>query len=263
MGGLLVLDSASTLVSNPAKYRVLLCGIFSPLAALVLYVLIYGILTRFSKDLEKDWLFRLSLATAGMIMPFLLTLVLAWKESRRHALFLSGKIGLVIACLSLALVWKPAEDGIQRWKQSRNQAMRNVAAPLFETLDLDGKTQRLADHRGDVVVVNIWATWCGPCRAEMPRLDRMYQSRKHQRFIVFGLSDEDAAKQRDFLKEIPVSYPLLTVRGSVPDLYRDIARYPAIFLIDRNGQLQPAPGPDQPFGALQSAVDRLLATGPS
>jgi hypothetical protein len=64
-------------VNKLAKYRVLLCGIISPLAALVLYVLIYGTLTRFSKDLEKDWLFRLSLATLGMILPFLLTLVLA------------------------------------------------------------------------------------------------------------------------------------------------------------------------------------------
>lgn len=230
---------------------------------MVLYALIYGILTRFSQDLEKDWLLRLSLATLGMILPFLLTLVLAWKDSRRQKLFLSGKIGLVIACLSLALVWKPAEDGIQRWKQSRNQAMRNVVAPSFETLDLDGKTQRLADHRGDVVLVNIWATWCGPCRAEMPQLDRLYQSRKNQGFIIFGLSDEDAEKQRDFVKEIPVSYPLLTVGGNIPDLYRDIARYPAIFLIDRNGQLQPAPGPDQPFEALRSAVDQLLATGPA
>lgn len=245
------------------KYRVLLCGIFSPLAALVLYALIYGTLTRFSKDLEKDWLVRLSLATLGMTLPFLLTLVFAWKDSRRRALFLSGKIGLVIACLSLALVWKPAEDGIQRWKQSRNQAMRNVAAPPFETLDLDGKTQRLADHHGDVVLVNIWATWCGPCRAEMPQLDRLYQSRRNQGFIVFGLSDEDAATQKDFLKEIPVSYPLLTVRGNISDLYRDIARYPATFLIDRNGQLQPAPGPDRPFEALQSAVDQLLTTGHS
>jgi thiol-disulfide isomerase/thioredoxin len=253
----------ATLVNKLTKYRVLLCGILSPLAAAVLYVLIYGILTRLSKDVEQDWLFRLSLATLGMILPFVLTFVLAWKDSRRHALLLSGKIGLIIACLSLVLIWKPVEDGIQRSKQSRNQAMRNVAAPAFETLDLDGNTQRLADHRGDVVLVNIWATWCGPCRAEMPKLDRLYRTRKGQRFIVFGLSDEETMRQKEFLKEIPVSYPLLTVRGNIPELYRDIARYPAIFLIDRNGQLQPAPGPDQPFEALQTTVDHLLAAGPS
>ena len=81
-----------------AKYRVLLCGILSPLAALgtLRMFLSTETLTRFSKDLERDWLFRLSLATFGMILPFLLTFVLAWKDSRRHALSLSSKIGLII-----------------------------------------------------------------------------------------------------------------------------------------------------------------------
>ena len=55
-----------------------------------------------------------------------------------------------------------------------------------------------------------------------------------------------------------MTYPLLTVRGQVPSLCRDIARYPAMFLIDRQGRLQPAPGPDQPFDSLQGAVDTLL-----
>ena len=56
--------------------------------------------------------------------------------------------------------------------------------------------------------------------------------------IVFGLSDEDL--QHKFVEQVPVSYPLFTLRGNVPSFYRDIARYPAIFLIDRQGRLQPA-----------------------
>ena len=60
---------------------------------------------------------------------------------------------------------------------------------------------------------------------------------------------------------VPVTYPLLTMSGQVPNLYRDIARYPAMFLIDREGRLQTAPGPDQPFEEVQAAVDRLLKTG--
>jgi hypothetical protein len=64
--------------------------------------------------------------------------------------------------------------------------------------------------------------------------------------------------QRKFLEQIAVSYPLLTIKGQVPNLYRDIARYPAIFLIDRGGRLQPAPSPDQPFGKVEAAVDALL-----
>ena len=152
-------------------------------------------------------------------------------------------------------------DGILRSRQSRNLALRDVTAPLFDTPDLLGKTQRLADEKGKVVLVNIWATWCGPCRQEMPKLDRLYRERQSQGFIVFGLSDESVDQQRKFLEHVPVSYPLLTVSGSIPSLYRDIARYPAIFLIDRQGRLQPAPGPDQPFAKVEAAVDALLATG--
>src|SRR4029077_78885 len=244
-----------------SKYRVLLSGILSPLAALVFYALVYSILTRASADLEKDWLFRVSLSTLTMTLPFLFTFTLAIRDGRRHSFSLSGKIGFAIAILSLGLAWKPVSDGIIRWKQSRNMAMRDVAAPPFETVDLDGRTQRLEDQRGKVVLINIWATWCGPCRTEMPKLDRLYQERRDQGFIVFGLSDEDVAVQRRFLKQIAVSYPLLTINGKVPNLYRDIARYPAIFLIDRGGKLQLAPSPDQPFEKVEAAVDVLLKSG--
>ena len=150
------------------------------------------------------------------------------------------------------------DDGISRWKQQRNLAMQGVPAPSFDTLDLDGKPQRLADHKAQVVVVNIWATWCGPCRAEMPKLDRLYQEHKNDGLAVFGISSEDADLQRRFHSLVPVTYPLLTTSGQVPSLYRDIARYPATFLIDRQGRLQPAPGPDQPFEQLQEQVERLL-----
>ncbi len=244
-----------------SKYRVLISGILSPLAAVLLYVVVYGVLTRNSTDLEKDWLFRLSLSTLAMTVPFLVTLALAMKDRRRHTFSMGGKVGLAIAVLSLGLAWKPVSDGILRSRQSRNLALRGVAAPLFDTPDLLGKSQSLGDQKGKVVLVNIWATWCGPCRQEMPKLDRLYRDRQSQGFIVFGLSDESVDQQRKFLERVPVSYPLLTISGSVPSLYRDIARYPAIFLIDRQGRLQPAPGPDQPFAKVEAAVDALLATG--
>jgi thiol-disulfide isomerase/thioredoxin len=244
-----------------SNYRVLVSGILSPLAALFFYGLVYATLTRGSVDREKDWLFRLSLSTLAMTVPFLVTLVLAIKDRRQHALSLSGKVGLAIAILSLGLAWKPVSDGITRSKQSRNLTLRDVAAPSFVTVDILGKTQRLGDHKGEVVLVNIWATWCGPCRSEMPKLDGLYQERKNQGFIVFGLSDEGVDVQRKFVEQVPVSYPLLTLSGEVPNLYRDIARYPAIFLIDRRGQLQPAPSPDQPFKKVEAAVDALLNSG--
>jgi peroxiredoxin len=112
-------------------------------------------------------------------------------------------------------------------------AMRDVDAPPFETLDLYGKTQRLQDHKGKVVLVNIWATWCAPCREEIQRLESLYQQHRDQGLAVFGLSDENLDLQRKYVQQVHVTYPLLTLRGQVPKFYRDIARYPAIFLIDR------------------------------
>jgi hypothetical protein len=93
----------------------------------------------------------------------------------------------------------------------------------------------------------------------VPRSNRTHNGRA---YASFGLSDEDVSVQQKYLEKVPVSYPLLTQKGKVPNLYRDIARYPAIFLVDRSGRLQPAPGPDQPFEKLQVAVDNLLNKRP-
>lgn len=267
------------------QYLVLILGALSPFLAWSFYGLTYSTMTSASTNRESDWLFRLVISALAMTVPFLATALLAWvgwRQQRTHEATTRSekrrqqrstpvspnrtpwivKIGLTVAALSLLLLWKPIGDGTSRWKQQHNLAMSGVPAPAFDTLDIDGNKQRLADHKGQVVVVNIWATWCGPCRAEMPALDRMYQQEKDQGLAVFGISSEDADLQRQFRQIVPVTYPLLTVSGEVPQMYRDIARYPAMFLIDRQGHLQPAPGPDHPFEELQAAVDRLLKAAP-
>jgi peroxiredoxin len=93
----------------------------------------------------------------------------------------------------------------------------------------------------------------------MPLLDHLYRDRKGRGLAVFGVSGESVQTQQKFLGKVPVSYPLLTLEGQVPSLYRDIVRYPATFLIDRKGELEPAPDPEQSFDKLVSAVDSLLA----
>ena len=241
-----------------SQYRVLLAGILSPIAALVCYAIVYMTLTNLSHDHERDWLFRLSMATLSMSVPFLITIALAVKDRRIRPLSRSAKAGLVLAALSLGLAWQPISDGVIRWKQIRNLAMNNVPAPAFDTTDTQGIRQRLQDQKGKVVLVSIWATWCGPCREEMPKLDELYRQRKDEGFMVYGFSTEAPDLQRKFAQRVTVSYPLLTSGPGVPEFYKDIVRYPAFILIDRNGQLQTAPSADEGLAKLQAVVDGLL-----
>jgi peroxiredoxin len=242
-------------------YPTLIAGLASPFAAAALGALTYSTLTRASADRDADFVFRLSMTALAMTLPFVVTAVLAIGDRRRGNFGRAAKAGLLLALLSLALTWLPIRGAIRRSNQAALLALEDVAAPEFETRDIHGKTHRLSDHRGKVVLVNIWATWCPPCRKEMPDLDQLYKSRADQGFIVFGLSTEDPELQRDFAEEkVSVTYPLLTLEGEVPEIYRTTARYPANYLIDRQGRLTPAPSTEQPFENLVAKVDSLLAS---
>jgi thiol-disulfide isomerase/thioredoxin len=241
------------------KYKVLAAGILSPPAAAFLGLYAYARLTRASTDLNQDFVPRLMLVILAMVTPFVVTLLLAFMDSRHGTLTRSSKAGLSLAVLSLGLTWMPIRGLIGRVQQAQNVAIRDVAAPPFDTVDILGKPHRLHDHLGKVVLINAWATWCGPCREEMPELDRLYQKRKDEGLIVFGLSTEEVALQQKFVTEqLSVSYPLLTADGDVPSLYRDIQRWPALFLIDRKGQLHPVAQAGEPFEKVEAAVDALL-----
>jgi len=242
--------------------KLLIFGILSPFAALLCYIVVYNILTGLSSNLEKDWVFRLTASALAMTIPFFVMLMLAMRTAKRQPLSLAAKIGVTVAALSLALTLLPLRDGFARAKQTRNRQLHDVAAPDFATTDLRGNPERLSGYKGKVVLINIWATWCEPCRNEMPKLDQLYRDKESQGFVVLGMSDESAATQQKFLTEVPVTYPLLLVNEQIPKLYREIAQYPALFLIDREGRLQPAPAPRQPFDQTVSAVNALLAAKP-
>jgi peroxiredoxin len=247
-------------VSRAGAHRTLYAGIASPVASALLGVLTYGTLTRASADRDADFVFRLSMTAFAMALPFLGTALLAFLDHRRGTLSRASKIGLALAVLSLALTWLPIRGAIRRARQAELLALENVEAPEFETVDIHGKTHRLSDHPGKVVLINIWATWCPPCRKEMPELDELYKSRADRGFVVFGVSTESSELQRAFAAEkVSITYPLLTVEGDVPEMYRTTARYPANYLIDRRGRLTPAPSTEQPFERLVEKVDSLLA----
>ena len=107
----------------------------------------------------------------------------------------------------------------------------------FTLTDLDGKTWNLKDLRGKVVLLNFWATWCPPCRKEMPDLETLYVRFKDQGFVVLAISDEDAAKVRPFLDGRNITYPVLLDRGRRVNHQFQIEGIPKSFVYDRNGKL--------------------------
>jgi peroxiredoxin len=240
-----------------SRYRVLIAGILAPFLAVVALVCISYCAEHWGAYFPV-YLIPLAMLV-GTALPFLITVALARRNYRREMLFLSGKIGVGVAALSLVLPAWAGYGAFFQWRASRNLALQNVPAPAFSTLDLDGMTRRLSDQKGKVVLVNVWGTWCSYCRDEMPELDRLYREHKDEGLVVFGLSDEDAATQKKCLQKIPVSYPLLTYKGEIPALYRQVAAYPTTFLIDRQGNLQRGVGA---FRELQTATLVLLRSGP-
>jgi peroxiredoxin len=107
----------------------------------------------------------------------------------------------------------------------------------FTLADLQGKTWHLQDLRGKVVLVNFWATWCPPCRKEMPDLQALYDKYKDQDFVVLAISDEESAKVTPFVAERKISYPVLLDPGrKVNDLFI-VEGIPKSLVYDRNGKV--------------------------
>ena len=107
----------------------------------------------------------------------------------------------------------------------------------FTLTDLSGKRWTLKDLKGSVVAVNFWATWCPPCRKEMPDLDALYQRFKDQGFVVLAISDEDADKVKPYIDHAKVSYPILLDPGGAVARRFEISGIPKTFVYDRDGKL--------------------------
>ena len=107
----------------------------------------------------------------------------------------------------------------------------------FTLTELNGKTWTLKELRGKVVVVNFWATWCPPCRKEMPDLETLYKQFKDQGLVILAISDEDAGKVRPFVAEQKVTYPILLDPGRKVNELFQIEGIPKTFVYDRGGKL--------------------------
>ncbi len=115
----------------------------------------------------------------------------------------------------------------------------NKSAPDFTLKMKTGGNFRLAEHRGEVLFINFWASWCGPCRQEMPILDELHSRYRSAGFNVIGITiDEDPRKADAMLEKIPVTFPVLyDAESSVSELF-DVDAMPTSILVDRKGKVR-------------------------
>ncbi|MBV6522066.1 MAG: Thiol-disulfide oxidoreductase ResA [Gemmatimonadaceae bacterium] len=132
--------------------------------------------------------------------------------------------------------------------------------PAFDIATLDGRRLTIDSLRGHVVLVNFWATWCLPCRVEMPALQSMHDRHRAQGFEVVGFSVDRGGADgvREFARERGISYPIAIVGAGEERAFGGVRGYPTSFLLDRSGAVRHAViGPIAP-ATLELAVRRLL-----
>ena len=113
------------------------------------------------------------------------------------------------------------------------------AAPDFALKSSTGENLRLSEYRGDVVMINFWATWCGPCRQEMPLLDELYSRYQRVGFSLLGVNiDDDSRKAMNMVSELGVSFPVLfDNRKEVSKMY-EVDAMPVTVILDREGTVR-------------------------
>jgi peroxiredoxin len=113
------------------------------------------------------------------------------------------------------------------------------SAPDFALKAASGKNLRLRELRGEVVMINFWATWCGPCRQELPLLNKLYAQYRQAGFVLLGVNiDDDPAAAKEMASKLGVSFPLLFDSDKRVTRMYDVSTMPATLILDRNGKVR-------------------------
>lgn len=144
-------------------------------------------------------------------------------------------------------------------------AREGFLAPDFTLHDAQGQAVRLSDLRGRPVLVNLWASWCSPCKAEMPAMQKVYEAYRDQGFTILAVNttfQDDRAGALDFAASRSLTFPILFDEdGSVSQLYQ-VRAMPTSFFVDREGIITRAVfGGPMPEALLRAEVVKLLAGG--
>jgi peroxiredoxin len=140
--------------------------------------------------------------------------------------------------------------------------LRGKQAPTFTLKTIDGKTVSLSDYKGKAVLLNFWATWCGPCKLEMPWLIELQKKYSAQGFTVLGISEDDGSPKdvSDFAAKMNVNYPILMANDNVSKAYGGIDYLPTSYYIGRDGKVVVEIGGIISQSEIDANIRKILAT---
>ena len=158
------------------------------------------------------------------------------------------------------LFWMGQQPGQQQEGSARAlMPEQGQPAPNFSLMSLSGEPVSLSDYSGQVVLVNMWATWCPPCKAEMPTIHEYYQAHRDDGFVVLAVNSQEKATSVDsFIQAAGFTFPvLLDDRATVMDQY-NVLGLPTSFIIGRDGTIQHTHTGQITKDQLEQYIDPLL-----
>jgi peroxiredoxin len=147
------------------------------------------------------------------------------------------KFGCVVLVCTLCSMMLACDKGESPDASARAKVSIGEAAPDFTLKNIQGEDVTLSDLRGQVVLVNFWATWCPPCRQEMPSMEKLYQHLQDQEFEMLAINVEENGPEAvaSFLKDQSHSFPILFDTQAKAQRLYNVSKYPETFVVDRNG----------------------------
>lgn len=153
------------------------------------------------------------------------------------AMLMIGFGFLSIGIMFFLLKYQPADPSVQDFSAVPSKV--NFEAPELHLVDLDGREVSFADHDGNVILVNLWATWCPPCREEMPTLQAFYEEYKSMGFILVAIDQGETLEEvRQFQHEFGLTFPIWLDPDSVAGSEFNTMNLPSSYVIDRDGKVR-------------------------
>ncbi len=185
-----------------------------------------------------------------------------------------GKSGLIIIGSIIGIMFVIAMVGYIGSRVSRNgtagagtrksgqTAAENEVAPDFSLMTVNKRTVRLSDYRGKIVFLNFWATWCPPCRMELPSMEKLAERFKGKPFVILAVNvdESDPGNVEAFVRQMGLTFPVLIDDGSISARYR-VNSIPTTFIIKKNGVIYSIISGARPWNeqSYVNAIDKLVA----